>query len=150
MSYLLALLVFREISVYLKWKPLFMKSTASKKSSKIQYTEQELELASMGRLLSNVDRIILLEVLMENKQCRVTQLAMESGLSYRSVYYHLSRLRKKDVIRTYYDKGRYMIVQGEGAPRVFRFYELLSSFAGGDRTPQVTLASKATHLRVLK
>lgn len=46
---------------------------------------------------------------MESNGCRVTKLVMETGLSYRQVYYQLGVLRNIGYIYTAYQDRRYII-----------------------------------------
>lgn len=78
-----------------------------------RYTEQELTIARHFRIFANHHRILLLDVLIASRQCRVTQLEMETGLSRRQVYYQLGVLRRIGYIYSVYHKGRYIVRFGK-------------------------------------
>lgn len=81
------------------------------------YSDKTLEICKHARIIANVDRIYIIEVINEYQKCRVTQIAMETGLSTRQVYYQLSVLRKMDYISTRFDKGRYFVYPSFGMQR---------------------------------
>ena len=78
-----------------------------------RYTEQELSTALHFRIFANHHRILLLDVLIASRQCRVTQLEMETGLSRRQVYYQLGVLRRIGYVYCIYHKGRYIVRFGK-------------------------------------
>ncbi len=81
------------------------------------YDEETLDFARHMKMISSVDRILIINVLNEYERCRVTQLVMETGLSHRQVYYQLSVLRKMNYIHTRFSGGRYLIFPGFGMKR---------------------------------
>lgn len=81
------------------------------------YDEETLEFCKHARIISNIDRIYIIQALNEYQKCRVNQLVMETGLNIRQVYYQLSLLRKADYITTKYNKGRYFVYPSFGMQR---------------------------------
>jgi DNA-binding transcriptional ArsR family regulator len=81
------------------------------------YNEKTLEFCRHARIISNVDRIYIIQVINEYQKCRVNQIVMETGLTIRQVYYQLSVLRKMNYITTKYDRGRYFVYPGFGMHR---------------------------------
>jgi len=99
-----------------------------KATTKYIYDEETLEFARHMRMISSVDRIVILKTLQEFGQCRVTQLAMEAGTSHRQVYYQLSVLQKMNYVVTRYSGGRYLVFLGLGVKRhKFLVQELLKN-----------------------
>jgi DNA-binding transcriptional ArsR family regulator len=108
------------------------------------YSKEILEICSHARIISNVDRIYIIQTLDEYKKCRVNQLVMETGLSIRQVYYQLSVLRKLDYITTKYNKGRYFVYPSLGLQRG---KELLGPFL---ELEQEYVQIKHSYLRIVK
>lgn len=97
-------------------------------ANKHVYDEKTLEICRHARIISNVDRIYIIQVLTESQKCRVNQIVMETGLSIRQVYYQLSVLRKHDYVRTSYHKGRYFVYPGFGMERGKELLRKLADF----------------------
>lgn len=95
------------------------------------YDEKTLEFCRHARIFASVDRLYILGVLEENNTCRVTQLVMETGLSYRQVYYQLSVLRKIDYIKTFYSKGRYLVFFSSGWEKGAKMFDFMRNVAAG-------------------
>ncbi|MDF3028372.1 MAG: hypothetical protein K0S23_2679 [Fluviicola sp.] len=89
------------------------------------YDEKTLEFCRHARIVSNVDRIYIIQVINEYQKCRVNQLVMETGLTIRQVYYQLSVLRKMNYITTKYDQGRYFVYPGFGMHRGMKLLRIL-------------------------
>lgn len=108
------------------------------------YSDQTLEICKHARIISNIDRIYIIKVIKEYQKCRVTQIAMETGLGTRQVYYQLSVLRKMNYISTRFDKGRYFVYPSFGMQRGAH---LLNSLLKKDEedTPL-----KHPHLRIVR
>jgi DNA-binding transcriptional ArsR family regulator len=114
-----------------------------KAKNKHSYSEKTLEICRHARIISNVDRIYLIEVLVEHERCRVNQLAMETGLSVRQVYYQLSVLRKMEYIVTKFNKGRYFVYPGPG---MIRGKEVLGSLLN---SVEEAAQNRPSHLRIV-
>lgn len=94
------------------------------------YDQETLDFCKHARIFASVDRLYILGVMEDNTACRVTQLVMETGLSYRQVYYQLSVLRKMDYIKTSYLKGRYIVCFGSGWEKGSKMLDVIRNLAG--------------------
>jgi|GEM_PF-5755801 len=46
------------------------------------YDKETLEICKHARMISNVDRIYIIQVLQEYQKCRVSQIVMETGFLF--------------------------------------------------------------------
>lgn len=113
------------------------------------YSKETLEFCNHAKMISNVDRVYIIQLITEYNKCRVNQIVMETGLSVRQVYYQLSVLRKLNYISTEYNKGRYFIYPGLG---IQRGNELLGTLLKRNQSQNETASSplRSTSLRIVK
>lgn len=122
--------------------PLIMNTT-----NKHVYDEKTLEICLHAKIISNVDRIYIIQLLTESQKCRVNQIVMETGLSIRQVYYQLSVLRKYDYVRTSYHKGRYFVYPSFGMERGKELLRRLADFEEITRKQEVN-EFRTSYLRI--